>query len=526
LGHESVLPLCLGDDGDCIDDDFDQWLSALRTVLAEGVSETRTLDDTILDTNETLMKVASDASSPGPAPPIRSSSSSSSSKYPTLNLLLEPSVDGTTSVPARAHLLDICPSFYKPGSRNFPVSENRLLSHAPTSNGLCELQMHLPDSISYETGDHFVLHPRNADCVVQAFLQAFGVSPDAVITGHDGKGASSSILLSSGLAYPHPTGITVYETLSHCVDLESPPSPSLARLLTGKPNLDYKREIAHPRRTVLELLLQNQETCQSTMSLSDLLWQLPPLQPRYYSIASSAAVHPDVVSLTYRPVQYVTSRGIVRHGVCTSYMRELSGKSEVQSADPSQQPSLVVATIRSNPSFRLPAHPATPIWMIAGGCGVAPIRAFLQERLHRAPMIGKDNYGPAWLFLGFRNPADQVYTDLAQQALAAGAITKSFLSFQMGCESAATDDVSAETASVVGCGLVSEQVRRHGAAFWEHCQAGGVTYLCGGARTFGVAIENEVHAIFQEHGGLSEQEATAYLQELIREGRFSEDLAD
>jgi NADPH-ferrihemoprotein reductase len=83
-----------------------------------------------------------------------------------------------------------------------------------------------------------------------------------------------------------------------------------------------------------------------------------------------------------------------------------------------------------------------------------------------------------------------------------------------------------EQASVVGCGLVTEQVRRYGAAFWEHCQAGGVTYLCGGARTFGVAIENEVHAIFQEHGGMLEQEATAYLQELIREGRLCEDLAD
>jgi NADPH-ferrihemoprotein reductase len=542
LGHEAVLPLHLGDDGDCIDDDFDQWLLKLRTALSspgESSSNSRHESETTSDstasssTNEIPRKV--DFSSVA--------YTSNNNKYPTLHLQKASSVDtriGSTA--ARSHLLDTCPSFYMPGSRIFSVSDNRLLSHDPTSNGLCELQVQLPDddnadnnTMKYETGDHFVLYPRNTDCLVQAFLQFFGVSPNAIITGFD-----SSDTLPSPLNYPHPTGISVYETLSHCVDLESPPSPSLARrLLTGqykqqpdKPNLDYKREIAHPRRTVLELLLQSQHQQDNTkvpnMSLSDLLWQLPPLQPRYYSIASSAAVHPDTVSLTYRPAQYVTSRGILRHGVCTSYMRQLSAVKSMTDNDPSQQPSSIAALIRSNPSFRLPADPATPIWMIAGGCGVAPIKAFLEERLHRAPMLESTNkYGPAWLFLGFRSPADQVYTDLVQQALAAGAITKSCLTFQGGCALATEKDAnSAEQASVVACGLVTEQVRQNGAAFWEHCQAGGTTYLCGGARTFGVAIENEMHAIFQEHGGLSEQDATSYLQELIRDGRLCEDLAD
>jgi NADPH-ferrihemoprotein reductase len=539
LGHDAVLPLHLGDDGDCIDDDFDQWLLKLRTALSspgESSSNSRHESETKFDStaSSSTHELAAD-------PP--SVAQSSSNKYPTLHLEKTSSVDtriGSTA--ARGHLLDICPSFYMPGSRMFSVSDNRLLSHDPTSNGLCELRVQSPDddnadnnTMKYETGDHFVLYPRNTDCLVQAFLQFFGASPDAIITGFDNSDASPS-----ALSYPHPTAISVYETLSHCVDLESPPSPSLARrLLTGQykqqpdsPSLDYKREIAHPRRTVLELLKQSQQLQHDTevpnISLSDLLWQLPPLQPRYYSIASSAAVHPDTVSLTYRPAQYVTSRGILRHGVCTSYMRQLSAIKSATDNDPSQQPSSVVAVIGSNPSFRLPADPATSIWMIAGGCGVAPIRAFLEERLHRAPMLeNTDKYGPACLFLGFRSPADQVYTDLVQQALAAGAITKSCLAFQEGCATATEQDAdSTEQASVVAHGLVTDQVRKHGAAFWEHCQAGGTTYLCGGARTFGVAIENEVHAIFQEQGGLSEEEATAYLQELIRDGRLLEDLAD
>jgi NADPH-ferrihemoprotein reductase len=549
LGHEAVLPLHLGDDGDCIDDDFDQWLSQLHIALSspgERFSNSHHESETKTDTTTSSTPTVESAALYVP--------SSSNNKYPVLHLQEPSSADTRIGSTTRGPFLDTCPTFYMPGSRLFSVSDNRLLSHDPTSNGLCELQVQLPDdnnadnkTMKYETGDHFVLYPRNADCLVQAFLHFFGVSPDAVITGYDShdqnnKGDGSP----SALPYTHPIGITVDETLSHCVDLESSPSPSLARrLLTGQhqqqrdgPNLDYKREIAHPRRTVLELLLQSQQQQDKTkmpnISLSDLLWLLPPLQPRYYSIASSAAVHPDAVSLTYRPVQYVTSRGILRHGVCTSYMRQLSAVKSTTDDDPSQQPSSVTAVIRSNPSFRLPADPATPIWMIAGGCGVAPIRAFLEERLHRAPML-ENKYGPAWLFLGFRSPADQVYTDLVQQALAAGAITKSCLTFQEGCatatvQAAATGNGDAtnstEQASAVGCGLVSDQVRRYGAAFWAHCQAGGMIYLCGGARTFGVAIENEVHAIFQEHGGLSEQEATAYLQQLIHEGRLCEDLAD
>lgn len=550
LGHEAVLPLHLGDDGDCIDDDFDQWLSKLRIALSsQGESSSNSRHESETKTDTTTSSGTAESSSIAP--------SSNTNKYPVLHLQEAASVDTLIgSAAPRGHLLDTSPSFYMPGSRLFSVSHNRLLSHDPTSNGLCELKVQLPDddntdkntTMKYETGDHFVLYPRNADCLVQTFLHFFGVSPDAVITGYDNyedDKNNKSDASPSALLYPHPTGITVYETLSHCVDLESPPSPSLSRrLLTGqykqqpdRPILDYKREIAHPRRTVLELLLQSQQqdSTQVKMSLSDLLWQLPPLKPRYYSIASSAALHPDAISLTYRPAQYITSRGILRYGVCTSYMRQLSAVK--MDDDPSQQPSSVAAVIRSNPSFRLPADPATPIWMIAGGCGVAPIRAFLEERLHRAPMLENSNkYGPAWLFLGFRSPADQVYTDLVQKALAAGAITKSCLTFQEGCaiatgaQAAAMsnghDANSAEQASVVGCGMVTDQVRYYGADFWEHCQAGGMTYLCGGARTFGVAIENEVHAIFQEHGGLSEQEATAYLQELIRDGRLCEDLAD
>lgn len=491
LTGKPVLPLTLGDDGDCIEDDFDQWVAQLVTVLKQDDAESSNSD-----------AEASVCAIPAPSTADVSTDETAkiicSGKYPTIQLQ-EPA----TAV-RRSNLLDACPELYQDGSRLYPVQANKHLSHDPVMDGLCEMQIDVTGQ-DYETGDHLVLYPRNTDAMVQAYVDVIdgAVSLDDIVQGPIATADENSS--SSQVQYPHPTGISLHETLSHCVELEALPSPSFARRLTGK--LDYKREIAHAQRTVLDLLLENG----SKITLEDLLFQLAPMQPRYYSIASSAVVHPDSIYITYRPVHYLTSRGVMRQGVTTSFLRKLDA------GDAS-----VVASIRSNPSFRLPASTETSVWMVAGGCGVAPIRAFLEERLQ---MTDTKMLGPAWLFLGFRCQADQVYQDLVQEALDAGAITKSCLNFQL--QLGATENESElPCGSVVEYGLVSDRVRRHGADFWEHCQAGGVTYLCGGARTFGVAIENEVRAIFEEHGGMTSEEATAYLQELIRTGRICEDLAD
>jgi len=491
-GGRAVLPIRLGDDGDCIEDDFDQWLDQIMTVVKSTKQDN--------ETEAAPEKVATISQE------LQQSHVVCSGKYPTLHLQ-ETLSEHAREYP-RHNLLDMCPSFYQDGSRVLSVTENRLLSSDPTTNGLAELRLDLPDNVTYETGDHLVLYPRNADFMIQAYLQVVA----------DDVAPSTIIQEPSDSTYPHPTGITLYETLQHCVDLQATPSPSMARLLMDRPDVDYKREIAHAGRTILDLLL----SMDKTIALEDLLYQLPPLQPRYYSIASSAAVHPHQVFLTYRPVQYITTRGALCHGVCTQYMSRLSPGT-----------SKVVASVRSNPGFRLPVNQATTgVFMIAGGCGVAPIRAFLEERIQRA--ANHESLAPSSLFLGFRDQSDEVYGDFVQQALESGAITKNYLNFQIGKTTTTNgDDDNTEQAeslsaagSVVKIGLVSDRVRQHGAEFWEHCQAGGVTYLCGGARTFGVAIENQVHAIFQEHGGLSAEEATVYLQELIRDGLFCEDLAD
>lgn len=94
-------------------------------------------------------------------------------------------------------------------------------------------------------------------------------------------------------------GLTIFETLTHCVDLGALPSPAFARMIIGKKDIDYKSEVAYPRRTVLDLALQHRRT----LSLEDLLFQATPMKPRYYSIASSNIKHPNEIRLVYRRVQ-------------------------------------------------------------------------------------------------------------------------------------------------------------------------------------------------------------------------------
>ena len=167
----------------------------------------------------------------------------------------------------------------------------------------------------------------------------------------------------------------------------------------------------------------------------------------------------------------------------------------------------IAAFVNSNPAFRLPKSVETPILMIAGGCGVAPIRGLLEERVALAQ---NGQLGPATLYLGFRSPEDEVYRSRIEDAIKLGALTSAEVTYS-------------------GCGhnrLVSDMIREHGDRVWKHFESGGVTYLCGGARSFGAAIESAFLDIVQEHGELDFNGAEQYLRTMIKEGRLMDDLAD
>jgi NADPH-ferrihemoprotein reductase len=512
LGSRRVHPMGLGDDGNCIEDDFDVWMEGLLKsirLVDEGIEDIKA---ETLSVKESTIEKDITSYSKGYRSQVESN------MRPNYVAQREPlqfqEHESMTSYPMNLKHT----SFYQTNVQEMTVIANQVLSPHGGEQAIREICLELPTNVTYETGDHIILYPQNSSCMVDSILQRYGdCNPHAMIVDGGGPG------------YSKPTGISLYDTLMHTVDLGAVPSPSLARALLQKETLDYKQDIVLPHRTVLELLHMQPMDTASSFPLQDLLHMLPTMQPRYYSIASSSLALPNRVVLAYRPIKFVSKvSGHLREGVCTSYMSTLTRGSRV------------MAGIRFNPTFRLPQDPSIPMICIAGGCGVAPVRAFLEERLYlqqrnASKLHPKDNnmndmmpnggrrLGDAMLFLGFRSPHDQVYQDLVQESLDRGTLSKAFLSYSGG---------SCFPIGGAKCQLVSQTVRDHGDAIWDWIENRGAhVYLCGGARSFGAAVEAELVRLFQSKRGSGkeendEEEAFQYLRKLISEGRLCEDLAD
>jgi NADPH-ferrihemoprotein reductase len=517
LQAKPIMPLALGDDGECLDDDFDQWSQAIVALVKEtlsgkqsdreaatGTSNGNTSSVESKDATESASTIHTETVQTVPTISCAGAKRDSTRRAPRSNQVImqlekPPVSDHPETV--RPHLMGT--NFYDDKAQLWHVRNHALYNADPTMNGLQEIVIEPAQSTTsastspsitssksladvYTTGDHCVVYPRNPDYLVTTFLDQIldDVDPYAVIVNANND------------KYPYPTGLSVYETLSHCVDLQAIPSPATCRLILGRDQIQYKEEIVIPQRRVLQLLMESKQK----WALEDILYLLPSLQPRYYSIASSNLVHPNQVYLTFRPVRYMTTQGTLQSGLCTNYMANLKVGTSL------------VASIQTNPTFRLPVDPMTPLVLMAGGCGVAPIRAFLEERIHMRKSQPEQSMGEAFLFLGFRNPSDQVYHDLIDEAVKVGALTQAHVTFNSG--------------DAVHRGMVSDLVHEHGQVLYDHWQRGGYTYLCGGARTFGAAMERMVQTIVQEEGKLSDEQAADYLREMIRQGRFLEDLAD
>jgi NADPH-ferrihemoprotein reductase len=546
LGARRVLKVGLGNDGDCIEDDFDQFVQNVLELLAELQGQQNGDDVEIVDASssavddqqqespaeaeDTFMSVESflhatehlsqenDNDRISCLSEISSTARTSrlkSTKYPELKLLPKSSDVICNDL---FHLQGSSNQFYSNTTRDWQVQGNRSL--APTGGETAIHEMILGakrdardgkvlDDVEYETGDHLMIYPRNASTLVEAYLDRLDVNPHTIVADDDGQNST----------YPFPKGLTIAETLTHCVDLGALPSASFARLIVRRKDIDYKSEIAYPRRTIIDLLGEQGPPETRKLPLEDFLYNVVPMKPRYYSIASSRQNRPHEVVLAFRPVRYVTSRGIRREGVCTAYMTHLAagvGNDAVDGLGSESVPrASVPASVSSNPSFRLPIDPITSILMIGGGCGVAAIRAFTEELLSLKRNYPNVDVGPRRLYLGFRNPQDEVYRSLINDAIAEGALTDAKVTYSSGC-------VNPEQR----CMFVSDLICTEGQEVWDHLESGGVTIICGGAKTLGVAVGAQLMTVIQQYGGLSWEDAEEYKRNLIREGRWMEDLAD
>lgn len=228
------------------------------------------------------------------------------------------------------------------------------------------------------------------------------------------------------------------------------------------------------------------------LSAQQLVDALRKQQPRLYSIASSQAEVEDEVHLTVGVVRY-EAYGQPHLGGASGFLAERLAEGDK-----------VKVFIEHNNNFRLPANDDTPVIMIGPGTGIAPFRAFLQQR------DANGAAGKNWLFFG--NPhftQDFLYQLELQNYLKRGLLTKLDVAF------------SRDQAQKV---YVQDKLRQHGSEVWQWLQDGAHLYICGDANRMAKDVQQALLDIVQQYGAKTAQQAQAYLDELRVAKRYQKDV--
>jgi len=219
---------------------------------------------------------------------------------------------------------------------------------------------------------------------------------------------------------------------------------------------------------------------------------LKKLQPRLYSIASSPLAHPGEVHLCVGVVRY-HSFGRKRGGICSTFL-----------ADRVADGTSPRVYVHSNNAFRLPADGATDVIMVGPGTGIAPFRAFLEDRKATAAK------GRNWLFFGNPHRAtDYLYQDELDAFQADGTLTRLDLAWSRDQKEKL---------------YVQHLMLQQGAELWAWLDQGAAFYVCGDASRMAKDVDQALLAVAEQHGKLSPEEAAAFISRLKKEKRYLRDV--
>jgi sulfite reductase (NADPH) flavoprotein alpha-component len=335
--------------------------------------------------------------------------------------------------------------------------------------------------LSYEVGDSLGLMPENDPELVEAVLQAMGARGDEVVAAPDGSRIHSFDALSK-----HYVITKVSEELATLL-AESASDPSESATL--KTLVDDDVEGIPAGWDVLDLLEQFPS---ARAPLVDMIAALSPLQPRLYSISSSLKAHPNEVHLTVGVVRY-TLGSRLRKGVASNFVTE-SLKTRHKAG----------VFVHVSPGFRLPPKADAPMIMIGPGTGIAPFRAFLEER------AATGSKGKNWLLFGDqRRDYDFLYRDELEAYSKSGVLTRLDTAFSRDQERKI---------------YVQDRMRENARQIWEWLHDGAHIYVCGDAKRMALDVDRALHAIVAEQSRSSPEETKEYIKLLSKAGRYQRDV--
>jgi sulfite reductase (NADPH) flavoprotein alpha-component len=359
------------------------------------------------------------------------------------------------------------------------LNERVLLNGAGSAKETIHLEFDLEGSgLDYTTGDALAVIPHNAEDVIDGILEATGLDPDAPVNLKTGEFSLREALTSQlDITTLTKPVLNRYNELAQSSELEATinDKAKLADYIFGRDVID---------------LVQDFPTKELTAdALAAMLRKLP---PRLYSIASSPKAHPGEVHLTVGVVRY-DANGRARKGVCSTYL-----------ADRIREGDKIDVFVTPNKNFRLPADPDRPIIMIGPGTGIAPFRAFIEERQATGAK------GRNWLFFGDQHYlTDFLYQTEWQGYLKDGILNKLDVAF------------SRDQKQKV---YVQDRMRDNAAELYAWLEDGANFYVCGDALRMAHDVDQALHDIVRQEGKLSEEAAADYVKKLKSEKRYLRDV--
>ncbi|PHM35700.1 NADPH-dependent assimilatory sulfite reductase flavoprotein subunit [Xenorhabdus innexi] len=355
---------------------------------------------------------------------------------------------------------------------------NQKITGRASDKDIRHIEIDLGDSgLRYQPGDSLGVWFENDPALVDELLGLLHQEGTESVTVH-GKPLALREALTGYLELTQNTGVIVEKYAALTKD------EKLLALITDKSALQQ-----YAQKTPIVDMVRQTAQQPDAQQFIDLL---RPLTPRLYSISSSQDEVENEVHITVGVVRYDID-GRARTGGASGYL-----------ADRLQEDDNIRVFIEHNDNFRLPANPQTPVIMIGPGTGIAPFRAFLQQR---------DNQGAEgknWLFFG--NPhfvEDFLYQVEFQRYVKEGLLTRIDLAW------------SRDQAHKV---YVQDKLREQGKEIWRWISEGAHLYICGDANRMAKDVEQALLDIISQQGGMDAEQADEFLSELRLERRYQRDV--
>ena len=366
----------------------------------------------------------------------------------------------------------------------FPSTLKRrvLLNKEGSDKETLHLELCLAGSgLEYRPGDSLAIIPTNSPQVVGQLLEAGGFDAGETVELRGGETKPLGEVFVTDL---NITGITKnvlkkYNAFAQSEKLESLLDPdnkaALDDYLGGREVIDMIADFPVPG-----------------LAASDFCGTLRKQLPRLYSIASSLRAHPAEVHLTIAIVRY-HSHGRDREGVCSTYTADRVSEGET-----------MPVYVHISRTFKLPEDGDTPIIMVGPGTGIAPFRAFVEERAATGAI------GKSWLFFGDQHSAtDYLYGDEWERCLADGRLSRIDLAF------------SRDQAEKV---YVQHRMLEHSAELYSWLSDGAVFYVCGDASHMAHGVHEALITIAGNEGGKTREDAEAWVKQLKADKQYLRDV--